>query len=198
MCKYVYVFFKDPSSQPTGPRTQSSKSPSGLGTSTAVSTPSSTHAPARSLRKPFWACWEFTVCAVAPDPGIHCARVMLPATHSHTWPHWAQRAAASLHISACRPLWSFPVRPHLPQLGGWESALGSVLGQKQQGCAVRTCWGHVVVLVTTHHRHSLLHAILYLLLRFISFLYVKMVKQCDPQRQNTDSVKHVCRVSECD
>lgn len=50
-----------PSSLHTDPQTLSSRSPSGSATSTAASTPSSTRAPIRSLRKPSRVYSEFIV-----------------------------------------------------------------------------------------------------------------------------------------
>lgn len=56
-----------PYSLHTDLQTRSSRSPSGLATSTAASTPSSIHAPTRSSKRLFRVYWEFTVWGGLPD-----------------------------------------------------------------------------------------------------------------------------------
>lgn len=91
-----------PSSLHTDLQTPSSRSPSGSVTSTAASTPSSTHAPTRSLKKLSRVYLEFTVWGRLPDRTT-IIRVRCRVTASPS--PWASTAGGLLLGSAPPPPW---------------------------------------------------------------------------------------------
>lgn len=97
------------SSLHTDLQTPSSRSPSGSVTSTAASTPSSTHAPTRSLKKLSRVYLEFTVWGRLPD---HTTIIRVRCRVTASPSPWASTAGGLLLGSAPPPPW--PSRELLP------------------------------------------------------------------------------------